>query len=30
MATRDMLALKIIKERFGGSINKRSGSESYR
>lgn len=30
MATQDILALKAIKERFGGSINKRTGSNSYR
>lgn len=30
MATIDCLALKAIKERYGGSINKRSGSQSYR
>lgn len=30
MATRDILALNTIKERLGGSIKKRTGSESYR
>lgn len=30
MATQDCLALKAIKERYGGSINKRTGSQSYR
>jgi hypothetical protein len=30
MGTRDILALNIIKERLGGSIKKRTGSESYR
>lgn len=30
MATQDILALKAIKERYGGSINKRTGSQSYR
>ena len=30
VGTKDILALRAIKERFGGNISKRTGSESYR